>query len=148
MIKGSGPSRFHISTAEVKPLDVGAEEGFKGVDSRLLVSDATMGYEGACLFRAVFPPGAYHGSHLHTESDEILYCISGEAIQAIEDVEYVMKAGDAMLIPRGVVHWMRNDSNSDFMVVGFYPTAPNFDRTGQRLVDKPGERPGKKRRNS
>jgi mannose-6-phosphate isomerase-like protein (cupin superfamily) len=121
----------------VQPLDVGEEEGFKGVDSRLLVSDTSMGYEGACLFRAIFPPGGFHGPHLHTESDELLYCIEGEAVQAIEDVEYRMKPGDAMVIPRGVVHWMKNDGKSRFVVIGVYPTAANFDKTGQHLAGVP-----------
>ncbi len=128
------PHRYHISTADVAPLDVGEEEGFKGVDSRLLISDGSVGYDGACLFRAKFPTGAHHGPHLHTESDELLYCIAGEAIQAVEEVEYRMRPGDAMVIPRGVVHWMRNDGPADFIVIGFYPSAANFDKTGQQLV--------------
>lgn len=97
---------YLISTNEINPLDVSEEKGFKGVDSRLLISDETVGDTTSCLFRAVFPPGAYHGNHVHNNSDELLFCLSGEAIQAIEDKEYLMRPGDAMIILKGIAHWM------------------------------------------
>ena len=80
--------KFLVSTLDVSPLPVGEEEGFRGVDSRLLICDATVGQTESCLFRAVFPPGGYHGNHVHYKSDELLFCISGEAIQAIDGVEW------------------------------------------------------------
>jgi quercetin dioxygenase-like cupin family protein len=125
---------YLISTDKVKPLDVGEEEGFKGVDSRLLICDETVGDTTSCLFRAVFPPGAYHGNHVHSKSDELLFCISGEAIQAIEGVEYIIKPGDAMIIPKGKAHWMKNVSDKPFIVIGIYPNAKNFEDSDQHLV--------------
>jgi len=125
---------YLISTDKIKPLDVGEEEGFKGVDSRLLISDETVGDTTSCLFRAVFPPGAYHGNHIHNKSDELLFCLSGEAIQAIEGVEYVMKPGDAMIIPKGKTHWMKNDGDKPFIVIGIYPDAINFNDSDQHLI--------------
>ncbi|HOQ97267.1 MAG TPA: cupin domain-containing protein [Anaerolineae bacterium] len=129
----SSVRRYLISKDEVQPLDVGDEEGFRGVDSRLIVSDETMGSGRACLFRVIFPKGAYHGPHLHTESDELLYALRGKAIQWVDGVEYIMTAGTAMLIPKNVVHWMRNDWNEEFEVIGVYPEVPNFSKTGQQV---------------
>lgn len=129
-------SNYLISTDSVKPLDVGEEEGFKGVDSRLLICDETVGDTTSCLFRAIFPPGGYHGNHIHTKSDELLYCLSGEAIQAIEGVEYRMKPGDAMIIPKGKEHWMKNDQDKPFIVIGIYPNAKNFEDSDQHLVEE------------
>lgn len=126
--------KYRVSVDEVKPLDVGEEEGFRGVDSRLLISDETVGSESACLFRAVFPPGAYHGKHIHLKSDELLYGLSGWAKQGVGDTEYEIGPGVAMIIPRGEVHWMRNDSNEPFEVIGIYPDAVNFKDTDQRLA--------------
>jgi mannose-6-phosphate isomerase-like protein (cupin superfamily) len=138
-LKGVGAmdrtNRYLVSTNDVSPLPVGEDEGFRGVDSRLLICDATVGETHSCLFRAVFPPGGYHGNHLHHKSDELLFCISGEAIQAIKDVEYRMKPGDAMRIPKGVPHWMKNDGKVPFVVIGVYPDAKNFDDSDQELVD-------------
>jgi mannose-6-phosphate isomerase-like protein (cupin superfamily) len=127
--------KFLVSASNVTPLPVGENEGFRGVDSRLLICDTTIAQTTACLFRAIFPPGGYHGNHRHEKSDEILFCISGEAIQAIDGVEYRMKPNDAMFIPKGVAHWMKNDGKTPFVVVGVYPNARNFDDTDQQLVD-------------
>jgi mannose-6-phosphate isomerase-like protein (cupin superfamily) len=127
--------KFLVSTREVSPLPVGEGEGFRGVDSRLLICDATVGRTESCLFRAVFPPGGYHGNHVHHKSDELLFCISGQAIQAIDGVEYRMKPNDAVFIPKGVPHWMKNDGTEPFVVVGVYPGARNFDDSDQELVD-------------
>lgn len=128
-------SKYLISLEDVKPLDVGDQEGFRGVDSRLLISDETMGSDRSCLFRVVFPKGAYHGPHLHTESDELLFALRGKAIQWVKGVEYVMTPGTAMLIPKNVVHWMRNDWDEEFEVIGIYPDVPNFDKTGQQVME-------------
>ena len=127
--------KFHVSTSDISPLPVGEEEGFRGVDSRLLICDATVAQTTSCLFRAVFPPGGYHGTHVHHKSDELLFCIAGEAIQAIDGVEYRMKPNDAIFIPKGVPHWMKNDGTKPFVVLGVYPDARNFEETDQQLVD-------------
>ncbi|NMC14262.1 MAG: cupin domain-containing protein [Chloroflexi bacterium] len=126
-------TKYLIHTNEVEPLDVGSEEGFQGVDSRLVIADNTVGSEKACLFRVIFPKGAYHGPHYHTESDELLYALRGKAIQWVDGVEYIMTSGSAMIIPKNVVHWMRNDWDEPFEVVGVYPDVPNFDLTGQQV---------------
>jgi len=125
--------KYLIHVEEVKPEDFGDEEGFRGVDSRLVIADTTVGSQKACLFRVIFPRGAYHGPHYHTESDELLYGLHGKAIQWIDGVEYIMTPGSAMIIPKNVVHWMRNDWDEPFEVVGIYPDVPNFYLTGQQV---------------
>lgn len=127
--------RYIISVDEVQPLDVGDEEGFRGVDSRLVICDETMGSESSCLFRVIFPHGAYHGPHWHTKSDEMLYALRGKAVQWVDGVEYIMTPGTSMLIPKNVVHWMRNDWDEEFEVIGIYPDAPNFVATDQHVSD-------------
>ena len=126
-------TKYIIHVDDVKPEDVGDEEGFQGVDSRLVIADKTVGSEKACLFRVIFPKGAFHGPHFHTESDELLYALRGKAIQWVDGVEYTMIAGSAMIIPKNVVHWMRNDWEEDFEVIGIYPDVPSFYLTGQQM---------------
>jgi len=128
-------THYLVSVDEMKPLDVGAEEGFRGVDSRLVISDDTVGSDRSCLFRVIFPPGAYHGPHLHTESDELLYTLRGRAVQWVDGKLYDMVPGTAMIIPKNVVHWMRNDSDKPVEVVGIYPEVPNFSKTGQQVME-------------
>ena len=128
-------SKYLIHVDQITPLDVGDAEGFQGVDSRLVIADTTVGSEKACLFRVIFPQGAYHGPHYHTESDELLYALRGKAIQWVDGVEYIMTPGSAMIIPKNVVHWMRNDWDELFEVVGIYPDVPNFNLTGQQVSE-------------
>jgi len=46
-----------------------------------------------------------------------------------------MVPGTAMIIPKNVVHWMRNDSDKPVEVVGIYPEVPNFSKTGQQVME-------------
>ena len=46
--------KYLIQIDEVKPLDVSLEEGFQGVDSRLLISDETVGSEKILLVSSDF----------------------------------------------------------------------------------------------
>lgn len=124
--------KYLISTDKVKLLDVEEEDGFKDVDSRLLICDKTVGDTTSCLLRA--PPGVYHDNHVHNKSDELLFCLSGEAIRAIEDTKYRMRPGDVMVIPKGKTNWMKNNGDKPFITIGIYPNAVNFDDSDQRLV--------------
>ena len=94
-----------------------------------------MGSRSGCLFRVMFPQGAYHGPHCHTKSDEFLYALRGKAIQWIAGKEYIMTPGSAMFLPRNEIHWMRNDWEEPFEVIGFYPDVPNFYLTDQKVFD-------------
>lgn len=127
-------SRYLINVDEVQPEKFGDEEGFRGVDSRLVIADSTVGSEKSCLFRVIFPQGAFHGPHYHTESDELLYALQGKAVQWVDGKEYIMTPGSAMIIPKNVVHWMRNDWDEPFEVIGIYPEVPNFYLTGQHVL--------------
>ncbi len=128
-------TKYFIHVDQVKPADLGDAEGFQGVDSRLVIADTTVGSEKSCLFRVIFPKGAYHGPHYHTQSDELLYALRGKAIQWVNGIQYIMTPGSAMIIPKNMVHWMRNDWDDQFEVVGIYPDVPNFYLTGQQVPE-------------
>jgi quercetin dioxygenase-like cupin family protein len=117
------------------PDDVGDEEGFRGVDIRWMITDATMGTNHSTMFHVIFPKGAYHGPHFHRKTDELLYTVRGRAFQWVNGVECIMTAGSAMYIPKNVIHWMRNDGDEDVEVVGFYPDVRNYADSEQVLLD-------------
>src|SRR5688572_18210975 len=54
--------------------------------------------------RAKFEPGGSHPFHTHPEMDEIIYMLSGEMEQWVQQEKRVLKSGDSVYIPRGVVH--------------------------------------------
>ena len=69
--------------------------------------------------RAQLAPGAAHAFHHHPEMDEIIYILSGEAEQWYENERRIVKSGDAVYIPRGVVHGTYNSSAQevDFLAI-------------------------------
>lgn len=128
---------YIIYLDDVVPDDVGDAEGFKGVDIRWMITDATMKYPHSTLFRVVFPKGAYHKPHYHTKTDELLWTVRGKAIQWVNGELCEMTAGSAMYIAKNVVHWMRNDGDEPVEVIGFYPDVKNYAESDQILLPNP-----------
>lgn len=51
--------------------------------------------------------------HVHQEEIETVYVLSGESVLTIEDREEVFREGQAAVIPKGVEHGLRNETNHD-----------------------------------
>jgi oxalate decarboxylase/phosphoglucose isomerase-like protein (cupin superfamily) len=57
------------------------------------------------LGEVIVNPGKGHARHNHPDADEVIYVISGEAQQMVDDGEpFAIKEGDAVHIPKGVWH--------------------------------------------
>jgi quercetin dioxygenase-like cupin family protein len=57
--------------------------------------------------------------HRHPQHDEIFYCIKGEGYGVLEDGETPLAVGKAFIVPAGVMHALRSDSElyvSSFLV--------------------------------
>lgn len=69
--------------------------------------------------RAQLPPGEAHRFHHHPRMEEILYILSGTAEQWVEKEKRMMKPGDSIYIPVGLIHATYNASNEplDFLAV-------------------------------
>lgn len=69
--------------------------------------------------RAQLPPGEAHKFHYHPKMEEILYILSGTAEQWIEKEKRIMKAGDAIYLPAGMIHGTYNigEDTLDFLAV-------------------------------
>jgi quercetin dioxygenase-like cupin family protein len=69
--------------------------------------------------RAQLPPGEAHKFHYHPKMEEILYILSGTAEQWIEKEKRIMKAGDAIYLPVGLIHATYNlgTETLDFLAV-------------------------------
>ena len=66
--------------------------------------------ENLVLVRARLDQGSGHPFHTHPEMDEIIYVLAGEMKQWLEKESRILRAGDTLYIPRGVVHGCRNES--------------------------------------
>ena len=66
------------------------------------------------------PPGASEGSHVHEGDDtleEFYYFIEGEGVMWMDDEEFPVGAGDAVLAPPGVDHGFRCVGNDALKLV-------------------------------
>lgn len=60
------------------------------------------------LAEETLPPGASVGAHHHETTEEIYYILSGTGVMTIGDERQSVGAGDAIFIPPGNVHSLRN----------------------------------------
>jgi quercetin dioxygenase-like cupin family protein len=69
--------------------------------------------------RAHLPPGEAHRFHYHPKMEEILYILSGTAEQWVEQEKFIMRPGDSIYLPAGMIHGTYNMGNEtlDFLAV-------------------------------
>ena len=67
-------------------------------------------------------PGQSNPLHLHGNSDEVIYVLSGSCEQRVGDETVILKAGDALRIPAGVAHQAKAVGNEPFESLVVYNT--------------------------
>jgi oxalate decarboxylase/phosphoglucose isomerase-like protein (cupin superfamily) len=76
---------------------------------------------GITFGEVVLQPGRGHDRHNHPESEEILYVLSGEGEQMLDDREpFAVKPGDTIYVPTGVFHSTMNTSWEPMRLLAFY----------------------------
>lgn len=73
----------------------------------------------------ILDPGKGHLRHNHPGSDEILYILSGEGDQMVEDdhgepMNRHVRAGDAVFIPEGIYHGTENTGWEPMRIFAVY----------------------------
>jgi oxalate decarboxylase/phosphoglucose isomerase-like protein (cupin superfamily) len=98
------------------------------------------------LMHVVLLPGQGHERHNHPDSDEILYILSGQGEQMVDDSQtFPVSAGQAVWIPKGQFHSTVNTGWEPLTLLAVYaPAGAEQALTG--LPDyrelSPGEAPG------
>ena len=57
--------------------------------------------------------------HKHPKHDEVFYCIKGSGFGVLEDSKVELTVGKAFIVPAGMLHSMKSDSNiyvSSFLI--------------------------------
>jgi oxalate decarboxylase/phosphoglucose isomerase-like protein (cupin superfamily) len=91
----------------IRPDDV-STMSFDWGTIKWLVTPSNVPGVGSTQGEVVVNPGYGHARHLH-QSEELIYIVSGEAEQMVDDGEpFVIKAGDMVQIPARVYHSTRN----------------------------------------
>jgi mannose-6-phosphate isomerase-like protein (cupin superfamily) len=79
-----------------------------GSEIRELLAYRNSAIRNQSLAEARLPPGASTTPHHHPRTEEIYYILEGEGVARIGDETRGVKPGDAIAIPPGTAHQVRN----------------------------------------
>jgi oxalate decarboxylase/phosphoglucose isomerase-like protein (cupin superfamily) len=86
----------------------------------LVTPEGTEG-AGVTFGEVVLQPSRGHDRHNHPDSEEILYVLSGEGEQMLDDGEpFAVKPGDTVYVPTGVFHSTRNTGWQPLRLLALY----------------------------
>lgn len=98
--------RYVFSLADARGLNLGAPGGPRTM--YLLLEPATTGSNALAMGVEDFPPGGHTPDGVHPSSDEVFFVISGSGEAIVAGEKQTIGPGDAVWIPRGVRHQIRN----------------------------------------
>ncbi len=76
---------------------------------------------GLTFGEVVLQPGKGHDRHNHPDAEEILYVLSGEGEQMLDDGDpFPVKAGDTIYVPTAVFHSTRNTGWQPLRLLALY----------------------------
>jgi oxalate decarboxylase/phosphoglucose isomerase-like protein (cupin superfamily) len=115
-----------------------------GVIKPLVAADNTDD-PAVSMMHVVLLPGQGHERHNHPASDEILYFLSGDGEQMVDDGEpFAVRPGQAVFIPKGAFHSTINRGWEPMAILAIYApagaeevlkTLPDYEEVG------PGQAP-------
>jgi quercetin dioxygenase-like cupin family protein len=97
------------------------------------VSSPADGAERIMTVEATFLPGKCHAFHRHPNQEEVIYVLSGEIEQWVEDERRTLCAGDAVVIPAAVVHASYNVSDGEAKIIALL--SPCVGEAGYEVED-------------
>jgi oxalate decarboxylase/phosphoglucose isomerase-like protein (cupin superfamily) len=101
-----------------------ATQTFEWGSIKWLVSPDSQPDTGLTLGEVILLPGQGHDRHNHPESEEVLYVLSGEGEQMVDDGEpFPVAAGSTIYVPTGVFHSTRNTSWQPMRLLALYNPA-------------------------
>ena len=95
-----------------------------GVIKPLISEDNTDEPPDVSLMHVVLLPGQGHERHNHPDADEILYILSGEGEQMVDDSQtFTVRAGQAVWIPKEAFHSTINTGWEPLTLLAIYAPA-------------------------
>ena len=73
------------------------------------------------IMKGTVPPGSSIGLHTHTDSCEVIYCLSGSAKAVYDGTEERLSAGQAHYCPKGHSHTIINDTAEPMLFLAVVP---------------------------
>lgn len=81
----------------------------RGGEVRVLLSPKTVGSTSGFGGTLTLGPGEYVCEHTHPHSEEFVYVVQGAVVMRVGSREVELAAGDALVVPIGERHRIRND---------------------------------------
>jgi quercetin dioxygenase-like cupin family protein len=107
-------------SSHVDPNSVPGQSFEWGLIKWFVTPDRTEG-SGLTFGEVVLLPGKGHDRHNHPDSEEILYVLSGEGKQMVNDEEpFPVRTGDTIHIPKAVFHSTVNTSWAPMHLLALY----------------------------
>ncbi|HEX5706698.1 MAG TPA: cupin domain-containing protein [Pyrinomonadaceae bacterium] len=88
-----------------------------GSEIRPLVDRTTAPVELCSLAEETLPVGAEVGRHFHRRTEEIYYVVAGVGLMTVAGETREVAAGDAVYIPRGAAHTLRNTGSAPMKIL-------------------------------
>jgi oxalate decarboxylase/phosphoglucose isomerase-like protein (cupin superfamily) len=112
---------------------------------KLLVAAENTDSPALSVLHVVLLPGKAHDRHNHPDADEILYVLTGEGEQMLDDGEpFPVRPGQTLFIPRGAFHSTLNTGHEPMTILAIYAPA-GAEQVLKELPDfrelPPGEAP-------
>ena len=81
---------------------------------------------------AVFDAGKGNVEHIHPDCDEVVYVLDGEVEHSLGDARVTLRAGDLIVVPRGVPHRLVNRGDAPVRTyIVFSSPVRRFEPTGR-----------------
>jgi quercetin dioxygenase-like cupin family protein len=103
------------------------------------ISSPADGAERIMTVEATFLPGKSHAFHRHPNQEEVIWVLEGEIEQWVEDERRLLRAGDAVVIPAGVVHASYNVSAEPVRIIAIL--SPCVGEDGYEVEELADEEP-------
>lgn len=110
---------FTKETTQVESLPRGVHHWFSRPD----ITES----EHLIVTRVDVEPGGGHPFHRHPEMDEVIYIIEGKAEQWIEKEVRSLGPGEAVYIPKNMVHATYNESNKPLSFLAILSPAADLE---------------------
>ena len=129
----------------VKGSDVKAESGYEATMPHGFGIGTQTGSKTLNVHTAYLEPGQATRAHFHLYSDGACYVLEGEILlvtynENYEKLEQVVRAGDFIYIPRGVIHKFINRSETDASRTSGYTTTACTQTTARRCTSTTSSR--------
>jgi mannose-6-phosphate isomerase-like protein (cupin superfamily) len=101
---------------------VSGEKGARGITLRLAEIPVSQ------------PGEPLRSPHQHSNFEECIYVLSGQGTTFADSGEYLLKAGDTLLVPPGEKHVTRNTGSEPLLLLCFFPVGDITEGTAEQGV--------------